>query len=191
MQYRRLNSADISRILDLQEANLLDPIDEMQRQTGFLSVRFTSEQFFAIAEDLAVIVAHDGKNVQGYLCASTPAFNKQVPLLECILKRTESLHYLEQPLAQQRFFVYGPVCVDYSQRGRGLLREMYECLKSELIDEYEIGITFISKNNPHSLQVHIALGYQLIDNFVHGSQKYWILATKLERFLSLNRLHDI
>jgi len=44
MRYRRLAISDLPGVLALQDVNLYDALDPMQRQAGYLSVRFDVPQ---------------------------------------------------------------------------------------------------------------------------------------------------
>jgi len=176
MRYRRLMPADLPGVLALQEANMFDALDETQRRDGYLSVRFDSADFSHMAEDIAVIVAHDGEAVHGYLCASGNDYNARVPLLARMLAEAAPLSFLGRQLSRQRTFVYGPACVNRAQRGRGLLRGMYARLRDELAGDFDAGVLFISKGNPRSLAAHDALGASIVGEFVHDARPFWILA---------------
>ena len=176
MRYRRLASTDLDGVLALQEANLYDALDPKQRQEGYLSVRFDSGQFAAMAADVAVIVAHEGVDVHGYLCASSNDYNARFPLLASMLAHAGPLSFLGRPLARQRTFVYGPVCVARADRGKGLLRGMYDRMRDELAGEFDAGVMFIAKGNPRSLGAHDRLGASIVGEFVHDARPFWILA---------------
>jgi hypothetical protein len=177
MLFRRATDEDLPPILALQEANLLANLDAQQRKQGFLSARFSAEQFARIARDVALIIAADGRQLAGYMCASSVAFNREVPLLAAMIETFPRTAFLGQPLASQRCLIYGPVCVDRAYRGRGVLRGMYETLRREIAGEYDAGVLFISRDSERSLAVHAeGLGMHLVGDFSFRERAYWILA---------------
>jgi hypothetical protein len=177
MLFRRATDEDLASILALQEANLLPNLDAEQRKQGFLSARFSAEQFALIARDVALIVAADGPHLAGYMCASSLAFNREVPLLAAMIEAFPQTPFLGQPLASQRCVIYGPVCVDRAHRNRGVLRGMYEVLRREIAGEYDAGVLFISRDNERSLAAHAdGLGMHLVGDFSFGGRGYRILA---------------
>jgi len=176
MRYRRLATTDLASVLALQDANLYDALDPVQRQDGYLSVRFDGGQFAAMAADVAVIVAHENAHVHGYLCASSNDYNAPFPLLASMLVHARPLSFLGRPLGRQRTFVYGPVCVARADRGQGLLRGMYDRLRDELAGEFDAGVLFIAKGNPRSLSAHDRLGASIVGEFVYDARAFWILA---------------
>jgi hypothetical protein len=123
MNFRRAAQDDLSAILGLLEANLADNLSVEKRKSGFLSAKFTRAHLAEMANDLGIIVADDGRRIVGFLCASQLAFNRQFPLLAAMRQQFDRLPYGGKPLSSCHSFMYGPVCVDRSQRGKGLLRE--------------------------------------------------------------------
>jgi L-amino acid N-acyltransferase YncA len=177
VEFRRATSEDISAILDVQAANFIDNLDDAERQDGFLSVELTRKQLDEMANSVGVMVATDGVRLAGYLCASECDFNRQFPLLAGMLQRFASLTYHERPLNSYRLFIYGPVCLDQSYRGRGLLQGLYEALRNEVAGRFEVGVAFVAENNPHSLRAHVdCLGMVRVGDFRFGGQGYHILA---------------
>ena len=111
MHTRPAVAADIQAILSIQTANLHANLTEAERRDGFLSAAFTAEHFAQMMREVAVMVADDAGEVCGYLCAGSPAFHRQFPLLAAMIDRFQRVDFLGRPLAAQRAFIYGPVCV--------------------------------------------------------------------------------
>src|SRR5689334_18719525 len=74
VMFRRVRESDYPALLELQEANLRDNLSEVERSQGFLSARFSREQFAAMDQDVAVIVATLDGVTAGYLCGSSVEF---------------------------------------------------------------------------------------------------------------------
>jgi len=65
------------------------------------------------------------------------------------------------------------VCIAREFRSRGLLRGLFKALKKSLADQFEIGVAFVSRSNPHSLQAHIdGLGMSEVGDFECGGNVY-------------------
>ena len=176
MRYRPLSQDDLPAVLNLQEANLFANLSEEQRQDGFLSAAFTERQFQTMAREVAVFVADDGGEICAYLCASSVVFNHQFPLLATMIATFDRVGFLGRTLASQRIFVYGPVCVARSYRGRGLLRGLYEALRRELAGGYDAGVGFVAKGNRRSLTAHTdGLGMTIAGDFAFSGKQYWTL----------------
>jgi Acetyltransferase (GNAT) family len=177
MRIRPALAADIQPILSIQTANLHANLTEEERRDGFLSAAFTVEHFAQMMREVAVMAAEDGGEVCAYLCAGTLAFHRQFPLLAAMLDRFPRVHFLGRPLAAQRTFIYGPVCVARPHRGRGLLRGLYDALRREVAGGYDAGVAFVAKDNQRSLAAHTeGLGMTIAGDFAFNGKKYWILA---------------
>ncbi len=63
-----------------------------------------------------------------------------------------------------------------------MLRGLYEMLLREVAGKYEVGTAFVSKDNPHSLAVHVnGLGMGIAGEFEFKDRNYDILAFSLTR----------
>jgi hypothetical protein len=144
---------------------------------GFLSARFSREQFLEMDRDLAVIVAAQGERIAGYLCASSVELNRRIPLLAAMMGRYPDLRFGGEPVDQLSSFVYGPVCIDHEFRGAGVLTQLYQTLLTELAGRFDVGVAFVSKDNPRSLAAHVSkLGMCNVGDFELNGKHYWIVA---------------
>ena len=55
MEFRRVSSAELAGVLALQEENLFENLSPDARQGGFLSARFTREQFVQMDAGVAMM----------------------------------------------------------------------------------------------------------------------------------------
>jgi predicted GNAT superfamily acetyltransferase len=177
IEYRRAKLVDYPAILRLQSANYIANVSVQDRSAGFLSAEFTPEQVAAMAEDLGIMLAIESRIVAGYLCAFRNEFNHGSPVLAKMLESYDRVQFDEKPLSAYRSYVYGPVCIGRDYRRRGLLRGLYEAQKKDLAGQFEVGVAFVSRNNPHSLQAHVAgLGMTEVGDFEVKGNVYTILA---------------
>jgi hypothetical protein len=177
MEIRRAAPEDYPGILELQSANYLENLAAEEREGGFLSAEFTLSQIATMAEDLGIVVASDGNRIVGYLCAHRADVAPLPPVVEAMLRCCRTATYRGQALADARLFVYGPVCLSRSHRGRGVLRDHFDALVAHVAGRFEYAVTLVADNNPHSLRAHMAgLGMDNIAQFDHGGQSYHLLA---------------
>lgn len=177
MRYRTASPADFPAVLALQNANLHANLTEEERREGFLSAAFSSEHFAQMAREVALMVAEDTGQICGYLCAGSLAFHRRFALLAAMIEQFALVSFLGRPLASQRTFIYGPVCVARSHRGRGLLRGLYDALRREVAGGYDAGVAFVAKDNARSLAAHAdGLGMTIAGDFAFAGKQYWILA---------------
>lgn len=177
MNVARAVAADWNGVLALQEANLIDNLDAGQRAQGFLTVRFSLEQFERMNRDAAVAVAREGGQVAGYACSSTQAFNADVPIIATMMAGFPALWLGGQSLASPSTAIYGPVCVAPAHRGRGVFGALVRQLKIELQGRFDTAVGFVAKSNRHSLDAHVeGAGQSLLGDFEYAGRGYWIVA---------------
>ncbi|HZD40536.1 MAG TPA: hypothetical protein VE131_07430 [Terriglobales bacterium] len=181
-EFRRATTADYEAILRLQAANYIAALSEDDRRQGFLSAEFSRSQIAAMAEDLGIMIAVEAGVLAGYLCAFRNEFNHGSPVLAEMLKSYDRLRYRGKALSAYNSYVYGPVCVGRPYRQRGILRGLYEAQKRDLAGRFDIGVAFVARNNPHSLQAHVAgVGMDEVGDFEVKHNIYVILAFPLPR----------
>ena len=180
IEYRRARPEEYHAILALQSANFIGNLDEQERNQGFLSAQFTLEQTARIAEDLGTTVALIDGRVAGFLCAFRKEFETGSPVIAKMLEAYDRLNLEGRSLNAFKSYIYGPVCIGREFRGRGLLRGLYETQQGELAGRFDIGVAFVSRNNPHSLNAHAAgLGMIEAGDFEVTGNIYATLAFRL------------
>jgi predicted GNAT superfamily acetyltransferase len=100
---------DIEGILDLQEQNLLV-------RGGLLSVRLPGAFIEAVLDDLPQIVARRNGKIIGYLLAGSRGVHTQTPVIQTMFRAYPG---------SNDAYVYGPICVAESERGRGLATALF------------------------------------------------------------------
>jgi hypothetical protein len=180
IEYRRAQPEDYSAILALQSANFVANLTEQERHEGFLSAQFTPQQTAQIAEDLGTMVAVVNDRVVGFLCAFRQEFDTGSPVIAAMLDSYDRLTFQNKALRSFNSYIYGPVCIGREFRRRGLLRGLYEAQRKVLAGQFEIGVAFVARNNPHSLSAHVAgLGMIEAGDFEVKENVYATLAFQL------------
>ena len=149
---------DIDAILNLQERNLPD-------RGGTLSARFSHAWFKAAIAAMPVIVARRAGRVVGYLVSSPLAAQAEVPVVQAMLHA--------YPGASDAY-VYGPICVEKTERGRGVAGRMFAALRARLAGRE--GVLFIRRDNDASLQAHARMGMCEVAEFDHHGTKFAVLS---------------
>lgn len=182
MEFRRATGKDVSAILELQAANLLANLDAKGRQDGFLSAEFTSEQIEEMITDVAVIAASERGSIFGFLCAARCEHATQFPLVAAMIQRFSAVQFQGRPLSAQHAFIYGPVCIDRTQRGQGLLTGLYQTLVKTVEGRFDVGVALIAKENPRSFRAHVRkLGMLPVGEFDFAGHRFDILAFSVKR----------
>ena len=178
--YRRARKEDYLGILRLQSANYIDNLSHEERTQGFLSAQFSPAQVAEVAEDLGTMVALVGNDVAGFLCAFRNEFEHGSPVLAKMFEFYDRVKFEGKTLSSYKSYVYGPVCIGSEYRQRGLLRGLYEAQRQHLAGRFDLGVAFVSRSNPHSLQAHVGgLGMTAVGDFEVKGNDYVILAFPL------------
>ena len=179
-EYRLAARQDYDAILRLQSANYIANLSEEDRKEGFLSAEFTPEQVAEMAEDLGTMLAIVENEVAGFLCAFRREFNTGSPVIAKMLECYDRVKFDGKPLSSYNSYIYGPVCIGREYRQRGLLRGLYEAQKRDLAGQFDVGVAFVSRSNPHSLSAHVAgLGMTEAGDFEVRGNIYVILVFSL------------
>ena len=180
VEYRKASPAEYGAILRLQSANFIANLSEDERKSGFLSAQFTPEQTARLAEDLGTTLAVVDDQVAGFLCAFRKEFPTGSPVIAKMLESYDRLNLEGRSLSAFKSYIYGPVCIGREYRGQGLLRGLYKAQKKDLAGQFEIGVAFVARSNPHSLSAHVAgLGMIEAGDFLVNDNSYVALAFRL------------
>lgn len=158
MAVSRAVADDIDGILDLLARNQPD-------RGGTLSASFTRPQLAAMIAAMPVIAARRGGNVIGFLLVYAPRPDESPPIIRAMLAA-----YPGGPDA----YVYGPICVDAAERGKGIAQAMFAELR-RLLPGRE-GILLIRRDNPASLRAHAKMGVREVGSFAFNGRDHVVLA---------------
>jgi hypothetical protein len=180
LAFRRAEAGDYPGVLRLQSENFIANLSEEERKEGFLSAEFSPEQVARMAEDLGTTIAIVDGELVGFLCAFRNEFDHGSPVVAKMLGTYDLIRFEGQTLSSYRSYIYGPVCIDRAYRRRGLLRGLYEAQRQDLAGQFQVGVAFVSRSNPHSLSAHITgLGMTEVGDFELKGNIYVILAFRV------------
>ena len=149
---------DIDAVLDLQERNLA-------HRGGTLSARFSQAWFETAIAAMPVIVARRAGRVVGYLVSSPLAAYAEVPVVQAMLRAYRGA---------SDAYVYGPICVEETERGRGVAGAMFAVLRARLPGRE--GVLFIRRDNEASLRAHTKMGMSEVAEFKHNDRDFTVLS---------------
>lgn len=153
--FRRAAVGDYSSIVRLNAENYLVNLSTEERRDGFLSAVFSIEQVAAMANDLGIMVALDGPDVVGFVCAFRNNFDHGSLVVSKMIESYDRASFEGKPLTEYKTYAYGPVCIDRRYRRKGLLRGLYEAQRNDLAGQFEVGVALIARDNPHSMEAHV------------------------------------
>ncbi len=149
---------DIPGILAVQEPNLPDG-------GGSLSVRQTADWFkHAVLEKSVVVGRRDGE-VVGYVLGTSLAAKAHIAIIQAMLRTFP---------ASPGCYLYGPVCVAETERGKGLAGALFKELQSHM--QGRSAMTFVRADNGASLRAHHKMGMRELGTFVNGGVTYIALS---------------
>jgi len=148
---------DIPGMLALQDANLPD-------KGGSLSVRLTEDWFRDTILEKSIVVARCNSKVVGYVMGTSLAANAHIAIIQAMLRAYP---------ASPDCYLYGPICVAKSERGKGLARALFEELRSLIPGRP--AMLFVRADNPSSLQAHRKMGMRELGTFDNEGVRYMAL----------------
>jgi predicted N-acetyltransferase YhbS len=149
---------DIAGVLELQAENVID-------RGGSLSVAFSREFFESAITDMPLIVARKKGRVVGYVLSSPLAAHAHVLIIDSMLRAYRG---------SAGAYLYGPICVADSERGRGLAGRLFAALRKQLPGRE--GILFIRRDNTSSLRAHAKMGLREVAEFTHDGVAHVVLS---------------
>ena len=168
---------DISGILGLQSKNLYSNLSTAELADGFVMTPFTPELIGLLLKQSGVFVAESQGEIVAYLLAGDWEFFSQWEIFRVMIGRMSELEFHGKEISVQNSFQYGPICIDRSLRGSGLLAQLFAKMRSSFSPQYPIGVTFINKLNQRSFLAHTnKLKLEIIDEFELNGNSFYTLA---------------
>ena len=76
------------------------------------------------------------------------------PMFAFMIKDLPNLEYAGFTLNTENSYQYGPVCIDKSVRGTGVLEQIFAFAKDKMSERFSILVTFVNKINGRSYSAH-------------------------------------
>jgi predicted GNAT superfamily acetyltransferase len=153
------HECDLDGILELQAANQIST-------GGMLSASFSRSRLQRIMKDMPLLVARRDRTVVGFLVSATADAMADVPIVRATLDA--------YPTRAADAYVYGPICIDAQERGRGLARLLFEELKR--LRPRREGVLFIRRDNDASIKAHRKMGMREVSSFSYGGIDHVVLS---------------
>jgi hypothetical protein len=178
MEFKIANRDDVDGVLKLQFKYHVDSINKKDRKDGFVTTSFTKEQLTELVEkEKGLFIALKNGEIVAYLMAASWGYWSEWPMFKLMIKDLPKLHYLGNELSVKNSYQYGPICIDKSVRGTGLLEKLFDFSREEMSKKYPILVTFVNKGNSRSVEAHIRkLGLTVIHEFDFNNNSYFELA---------------
>ena len=148
MEIAAARENDLDGVLELQAANQVS-------NGGKLSASFSRSQLQRMMNEMPLLVARRAQRIVGFLICSTREMVSDVPIILAMLD--------SYPERARDSYVYGPVCIDAKERGRGLAQLLFEELRRRLPGRE--GVLFIRCDNEASIRSHRKMGMREVSRF--------------------------
>ena len=175
MQFKIAQIEDIENILKLHAKYQLATIKEEDKKDGFVTTGFSKEELADIINlEKGIFIAVENGVVLGYVMSASWQFWSKWPMFVHMIKDLPKLNYLGKTLSVDNSYQYGPVCIDKSVRGSGLLEKLFDFALDSMSKRYPILVTFVNKINERSYAAHKRkLGLDVIQEFEFNGNNYY------------------
>jgi Acetyltransferase (GNAT) family len=171
--------SDISSFFELQAKYLVTNLTEEQKKDGFVTTPFTVEQLTEIIENEGLFLAKIEEKVIGYAFAGSWAYFSQWKIIEQMGEMLP-LSFNNQEITLGNSFQYGPICIDMEYRGTGLMNQLFDFMRQNMVKKYPISVTFINKINERSRKAHVEkLGWKIVKDFQFNGNTYYFLMLEM------------
>lgn len=170
------NDRELQQILVLQEQNVEG--SRSQRigvEDGFVTVRHDLNLLRSMGRTSPHIIAVADQKVIAYALVMRRQFAAEIPVLAPLFSRLERLRYQGMPLADQRYFVMGQICVATEFRGQGVFSGLYRTMSSYYAERFQFVVTEIAARNGRSRAAHQKVGFQTLDHYTDPSETWDIV----------------
>lgn len=139
--------------------------DNQQSRGGMLAAELPRDRVLEMMSGMPQVVARRAGRVVGFLMATTRELNGDLAVIRAMFSV-----YPGSPNA----YVYGPICVDQSERGRGLAAAMFSELRR--LEPGREGVLFIRSDNEASLVAHQKMGMREVARFTLGAADFAVFS---------------
>ncbi len=172
----------IQAILQLQEKYHVSNLTEVEKQTkGFVTMKVTHEQFNELVSKGGVFIAvADTGELAAYALTSDWAYYSQWTIIQEMESLLTDFSLENVAITTKNSFQYGPVCIDESFRGQGILGQLFKTIQEIYAPQYAFAITFINKQNERSIRAHTRqTPLSIVGDFRFNDNEYWALASQI------------
>lgn len=178
MQLKIATVEDINGILTLHNKYQKDSIKQEDIKDGFVTTAFTKEQLNDIIQkEQGIFIAIKDNKVLAYVMSASWKYWGVWPMFAYMINELPNLKYNGITPTIDNSYQYGPVCVDKSIRGTGVLEKLFNFALESMSKRYKILITFVNKINPRSFAAHKRkLGLDILQEFNYNDNNYYEMA---------------
>lgn len=185
IQFETAKMSDIDGVLVLQELYLVVNLSEEEKISGFVTTPFSILQLTEVIQKSELFIAKKNNKIIAYIFAGSWEFFQQWPIFNYMSSLFPELHFLDFKITTTNSFQYGPICIHKEYRGKGLIKPLFEFMRTHMTQKYALGLTFINKINIPSMKAHTEkLKWTIIGDFQFNNNDYSILAYNMNQPVS-------
>ncbi len=180
MELSVANVADIEQVTALLKRYQVATINEEDKKDGFVTTLLTYEQMVALIEqEQGLFIARQEGKVVAFVMAASWPFWSPWPLFEYMIGRLGECEFAGQALTVENSYQYGPICIDVSVRGSGVLEALFAFALKQMSSRFDVLVTFVNKINPRSYAAHTRkLGLSVMSEFAfNNNHYYWMVCS--------------
>jgi ribosomal protein S18 acetylase RimI-like enzyme len=172
MLTRKAVIADRTEVLALIDGARGEGLSAAERaEQGFVQGRFDEHKLAAMEATTGIyVVEEDGRIAGAALTAAASSLLDEGP------PRLTMEAAVRAGLPADRSYLYGPVVVAPSFRGRGVVRSLLRAVDAHLSDRFDHGVLFVEQSNHKSLAVHRRLGMREVAEFAVADRNYTVFS---------------
>lgn len=177
--YHRVKTTEeLNAILKLQEENLRHLVsDEQKQKEGFVTLQHDFEILKKMNDACAHCIAKQDNLVVGYALSMLRVFEKEIPLLAPMFLETNKI--LQQQKKPLNYIAMGQICIAKEARGKGVFRNLYNYMATELSANFDAIITEVDTTNKRSSLAHKAVGFKVIKQYTSNNQLWEIVSLEI------------
>lgn len=173
--------SDVPAVLALQNQYLVSNLNNEQKKGGFVTTPFTVEQLTDVINQQGLFLGKKNGATVAYCFAASWQYFSAWPIFEHMISLFPKWLFENQEINVDNSFQYGPICIDVPYRGQGLINELVEFMRINMVKRYPIAVTFINKINARSYKAHTQkLDWKVIAEFDFSNNQYYVLAIDMK-----------
>ncbi|VEA73083.1 Uncharacterised protein [Serratia rubidaea] len=176
MIIRPAQSADYPAILALQAQNVPEHLSAEQRRQGFIVSTMDEAQLARINAALGILVAEAEGELAGFVCLTQANVQPRPEVVDAMLATLEPQRFDGRPINQQRYFLYGPVCLAQRWRGKGVLKQLFAAVKAHTRASYDLGFSLLTTLTRTRSPPSARAGMTTVTTFSCRGKRYYLLA---------------
>ncbi|EPC4489306.1 N-acetyltransferase family protein [Serratia liquefaciens] len=169
------NVSDIEQVMALLKRYQVETISDEDKKEGFVTTKLTYAQMVELIEqEHGLFIAKQEGKVVAFVMAASWNFWAPWPLFQHMIGRLGEYEFAGHVLSVENSYQYGPICIDVSVRGSGVLEALFAFARECMSHRFEVLVTFVNKVNPRSFAAHTRkLGLKVLNEFTFNKNNYY------------------